>query len=78
MKLTQYQKQVIEELKNGGKIFEFDFPIEYGFDDSDGNSLPFRKDTFRALNDSGLIEVSERPSLTCRVYRAKSVAPKKQ
>lgn len=67
-RLTRYQKRILFELAMGGKIFAFDFPLEYGFDDVDGNSYPFRKDTFDILNSKGLIEVSERPSLTCQIY----------
>jgi len=68
MKVTEYQKKILYELDRGGKIFAFDFPVEYGFDDVDGNSFAFRKDTFRNLENSGLISVSDRPSLTCTVY----------
>lgn len=68
MKLSKYQKYILLSLYNGGKIFEFDFPSEYGFDDADGNSHPFRKDSFKRLSESGLLEVSERPSIICRIY----------
>lgn len=67
-RLTNYQKRILFELAMGGKIFSFQFHDEFGFDDVDGNSYPFRKDTFEILKNRGLIEVSERPSLTCQIY----------
>ena len=67
-RLTRYQKRVLFELAMGGKIFAFDFPVEYGFNDVDGNSYPFRKDSFDILLDNGFIQVCERPSLTCQIY----------
>jgi hypothetical protein len=67
-RLTNYQKRILFELAMGGKIFAFQFPDEYGFDDVDVNSYSFRKDTFYTLMNMGLIEVAERPSLTCQTY----------
>lgn len=67
-RLTNYQKRILFELAMGGKIFAFQFPDEYGFDDVDGNSYSFRKDTFIILMNRGLIEVAKRPSLTCQIY----------
>ena len=66
--LTNYQKRILFELAMGGKIFAFQFPDGYGFDDVDGNSYSFRKDTFDKLMNNGFIEVAERPSLTCQIY----------
>ncbi len=66
--LSGYQKRILFELAMGGKIFAFDSPHSYGFEDTDGNSYVFRIDTFHYLLSNDLIEVAERPSITCRVY----------
>jgi hypothetical protein len=67
-RLTNYQKRILYELAMGGKIFAFDFPLEYGFDDVDGNSYQFRKDTFQVLLKKDLIQVVERPSISVQIY----------
>jgi hypothetical protein len=67
-RLTQYQKRILFELAMGGKIFAFDFPVSYGFDDTDGNSYSFREDSFATLLENDLIEVVERPSIVCQIY----------
>ena len=67
-KLTNYQKRILFELAMGGKIFAFDFPLEYGFDDVDGNSYQFRKDTFQVLLKKELIDVIERPTISVQIY----------
>lgn len=66
--LTSYQKRILLELALGGKIFEFENPLEYGFDDVDQNSYKFRKDTFDTLKSKNLIDIVEIPALGCNIY----------
>lgn len=65
-KLTKHQIRVLEILREGGRLFQFEFPLEYSLDDKDDNTLRFRRDTFKAIED--FIEVAERPALGACVY----------
>ncbi len=66
--LTDYQKKILFELLNAGKIITFKSPIKYEFYDADGYVFPFRKDTFDILTRNRLIKFVRRYPTTRTIY----------
>lgn len=67
MKTSYHQWRALDELNDGGKIFEFE-DGSVGLDSVYGDTLKFRKSTFNFLVKNNLITIIERPSLGCMVY----------
>lgn len=68
MILTYTQNKVLEELKDGGKVFLFE-DGSVGLDNYRGDTLKFRKTTFNFLLINNLIEIDYKPSLGVEVYK---------
>lgn len=65
--LSQTQKNVLDVLSKGGRLFLFEDGTT-GLDDVDGNTLVFRGRTFDVLFHRRLIKVVERPALGVEIY----------
>lgn len=66
-KLTPHQIDVLKVLYDDGEITTFDDGTVY-LDDVDGNTLPFRKDTFKKLLSKELIVYCYSPALGVECY----------
>lgn len=67
VRINKHQKEILNILKNGGKLFHFE-DCTFGLDDIDGNILRFNKKTFEKLYKLKYIQIVERPALNIDIW----------